>query len=216
MVTNNTYKNYSRQIAKLFCSDQENKILCEASITERLNTFLDDYTYPYFLAKLNSGRQYITNLEQFQNKGFRIVLVDLITGERVTAWWNIEYNLPYYSKLPGKLLSHQFNIISANKTFDQSNASDIRITWNPTKTNYGITFVPVSVPGYTPPGGGGGGYTPPGGGGGGGIQITPNPPNQNPSLPNETNFDLKEFLNNPMVLIGGGLLLFYFLMKDKL
>ncbi len=208
MVTNNTYKNYSRQIAKLFCSDQENKIICEASITERLNTFLDDYTYPYFLAKLNSGRIYITNLENFQNKGFRIVLVDLITGERQTAWWDIEYNMPYYGKLPGKLLRHSYNVISANKLFTQSDATDVRITWNPTKTNYGITFVPVQVPGYTPPGSTPGNNPP-------GIQIVPNPPVQTPSSPVNTEFNFDDLLSNPLVLIGGGVLLF-FLLKDKL
>jgi hypothetical protein len=212
MVTKTTYKNYSNQIAKLFCKDDLNKVLCEASIINRLNNFLDDYTYPYFLAKLNSGRQYIINLEQFQNKGFRIVLTDLITGERQTAWWDIAYNLPYLSKLPGKLLNHQFNIISANKTFTEADKTDYRITWNPLKANYGITFVPSQVPGYNPPGGGGGGYVPPGGGGGGGIQITPGEvPGVN--VPAMSGFDFGELLKNPIVLIGAGLAAYFLLIK---
>ena len=146
MVTNPLYKNYSRQIAKLFCSEDQNKVLCEASIEGRLNTFLDDITYPIFLSKLNSGRQYVTTVEQLQNKGFRIVIVDLITGERATAWWDHSWNLPYLSKIPTIFLSHQFNIISANKTFNDENKYDVRITWNPIKATYGITFVPQQPP----------------------------------------------------------------------
>jgi len=213
MVTNQTYKNYSSQIAALFCDGQENVPLCKASIIQRLNTYLDDYTYPYFLAKLPSGRQYITNLEAFQNKGFRIVITDLITGVRETAWWEIPYNYPYLGKLPGKLLQHQFNIISANKTFTEADKSDYRITFNPIKTSYGITFVPPNVGGGGTPGGGGG--TPGGGTPGGGGQIIPTPAQQQPSMPGETGFDIKTLLENPLVLIGGAVLLF-FLMKDKL
>jgi hypothetical protein len=208
MVTSQLYKSYSTQIAKLFCVNDPNKVLCEASLINRLNTYLDDYTYPYFLAKLNSGRQYITNLEQFQNKGFRIVLTDLITGDRVTAWWEVPYNMPYYGILPGKLLSHQYNIISANKTFNAENKSDIRITHNPVKATYGITFVPSQVPGYNPPQNNPPGNDPPG------IKIIPN---QTPATePTKTglNFDFGEILSNPILLIGGGIAL-YLLLKDK-
>lgn len=209
MVINQTYKNYSSQIAELFCKDQQNKSLCKASLTERLNTFLDDYTYPYFLSKLNSGRTYITNLEAFQNKGFRIVVTDLITGDRATAWWNIDFNYPYLSKLPGILLQHNFNIISANKTFSELNKSDVRITYNPLKPSYGITFVPGSVgQGNGTPGGGVPGGTP----GGGNISITPNQPAANPAV--QSGFDFSSLLSNPAVLIGGGIVL-YLLFKDK-
>jgi hypothetical protein len=213
MVTNSTYKSYSNQIAKHFCKDDPNKILCEAAIINRLNSFLDDYTYPYFLAKLNQGRQYITELQNFQNKGFRIVITDLISGEQVSAWWDIPYNYPYLGQLPGKLLSHNFNIISANKTFNEANKSDVRITWNPTKPTYGITFVPQQVPGYNPPSGGGSTYVPPGSGGGG-VVITPDPVQQVSPSGNE-GFDVGELLKNPIVLIGGAVVL-YFILKEVL
>lgn len=205
MVNSPLYKSYSREIAKLFCKDDSNKVLCEAGIISRLNTYLNDFTYPYFLSKLNSGRQYITQLEAFQNKGFRIVLTDLITGDRSTAWWDIPYNYPYLGQLPGKLLAHQYNIISENKTFTEANKSDVRITHNPTKQTYGLTFVPQQVPGYTPPTGGG---TP----GGGTINITPDPV-QPSMIPSETGFDFTGLLENPIVLIAAGVALF-FLLKD--
>ena len=205
MVTSPLYKSYSREIAKLFCSDQTNKILCEGSIIERLNTFLDDYTYPVFISKINSGRSYITSLEQFQDRGFRIVLIDLISGERVTAWMEIPYNYPYLSKLPGKLLSHQYNIISANKTFNEQNKSDVRITWNPVKPAYGITFIPGSL---TPPG-----SDPiiPGGSVPGGT-ITKTPGQTQMQTPVNNQFNFSEMFSNPIVLVGAGLL-FFFLMK---
>lgn len=211
MVTNPTYKNYSTQIAKLFCKEDTNKILCEAGIIERLNTYLDNNTYPVFLAKLNSGRIYITNAENFKDYGFRIVITDIITGERSTAWWEVPYKYPYLSKIPGKLLQHQFNIISQNKTFSETDKSDIRITWNPIKPAYGITYVPQQVPGYTPPSIIPGGN---GGGGGGQIQIIPT---QKPTTPVQTpdpgGIDFSSLLSNPIVLIGGGLVL-YLLLKD--
>ena len=226
MVTKQLYKTYSTQIAKLFCKDQVNKVLCEAGIAERLNTYLDDSTYPIFLSKLGSGRMYITNLEAFQNKGFRIVLTDLITGEYATAWWTVPYNLPYYSQLKSKLESHKYYIISANKNFDGTNRSDIRITWNSVKPSYEITFVPYVPPGgggsYVPPGGGGS-YVPPGGGGsyvppgGGGLIIQK--PKPDPLLPGSGSapaFDLQgilDFLTNPVVLIIGGVVIFYLIKK---
>jgi hypothetical protein len=216
VVTNSTYKSYSNQIAKLFCKDAQNKILCEATIAERLNSFLDDYTYPFFLAKLGSGRSYATNLEAFQNKGFRVVIIDLITGERETAWWTVIWNMPYYGKLPGVLLSHQYNIISANKTFSADNREDIRITWNPIKPSYGITFIPDTVGqgGNGGNGGGGGGpRVPPAGGGGGTIGLTPPTQTGGSQTQQATGFDFKSLLENPMVLIGAGLLAVYFLMK---
>lgn len=215
MVTNNTYKSYSRQIAKLFCSEQQNKVLCEATIAERLNNFLDDYTYPVFLSKLNSGRMYITNLEAFQNKGFRVVITDLITGEYATAWWTIPYNLPYYGQLANILNSHKFNIISANKTFNEANRSDIRITWNATKPNYEITFVPYTPPGVTP-GSGTPGITP-GSGTPGQIIPTPSQPQLTPGSPGaEPGIDLQGFLDlltNPIVIIVGGVAIYYLMKK---
>jgi len=208
MVTKAQYKNYSAQIAELFCSDQTNKVLCKASITERLNTFLDDSIYPVFLSKLSEGgRVYITNLEQFQNKGFRIVLVDLITGERQTAWWTIPYNLPYYGQLPGKLQSHKYYIISNNKTFNSTNRSEIRITHNPEKLGYNLTFVPVEPPGGIPGG-------TPGGTPGGKIINSPAPniptaPGTAPGTDLFAGFDLTTIL-----LIGGvGLAAWYLLKK---
>lgn len=211
MVTKSIYKTYSNQIAKLFCKDDPNKILCEASIIQRLNTYLDDYTYPYFIAKINSGRIYITNAENFKDYGFRIVITDIITGERSTAWWELPYKYPYLSKIPGKLLQHQFNIISQNKTFTESDKSDIRITWNPLKPAYGITYVPQQVPGYTPPSitpGGGGGT-----GGGGQIQVIPGSNTTPIQTPDPGGIDFGSLLSNPIVLIGGGLVL-YLLLKD--
>ena len=212
MVTNSLYKNYSNQIAKLFCTEQVNKILCEASISERLNTYLDDYTYPIFLSRLAQGRGYITNVEAFQNNGFRVVLIDLITGERVTAWWDIPYSMPYYGKLAGKLLSHKYEIISANKTFSQQNATDIRITWNAIKPSYGITFVPGNV------GTGGGGSSGSGGsgsGGGGGGQITQTGSGQTQAQTQAAGgFNFQEILSNPLILVGVGLA-FYFLLIKK-
>jgi len=207
MVSNSLYKSYCNQIAKLFCVENSNKVLCEASLSSRLIQYLDDATFPYFLAKLESGRQYITNVEQLQNKGFRIVVTDLITGLRQTAWWDHAWNLPYLSKIPSIMLSHQFNIISANKTFDNENWSDFRITHNPIKKNYGITFIPNTPPGYVPPGGGGG-YVPPGGGG----TIIKTPPTQIPATA-ASGFNFEEILNNPIILIGAGLLAIYFIMK---
>lgn len=203
MVTNSTYKNYSTQIAKLFCKEETNKILCEAGIIERLNTYLDNNSYPVFLAKLNSGRTYITNAENFKDYGFRIVITDIITGERSTAWWELPYKYPYLSKIPGKLLQHQFNIISQNKTFSESDKSDYRITWNPLKVNYGINYVPQQVPGYTPPN-----IIP--GGGGGQIQVTPQPatPVQTPDPGG-----IGSIFSNPIVLVGAGVVLFL-LLKD--
>jgi len=169
MLTNNTYKNYSNQIAALFCSESDNKVLCTASVSERLKTFLDDVTFPVFLSKLSEGgRMYITTFEQFQNRGFRIVLVDLITGERTTAWWEVPYNYPYLGILPGKLSSHRYEIISQNKTYNELNKGDVRITYNSLKPGYGITFVPYTPPGVVP-----GGGTPGGGPPGGTIKTTP-------------------------------------------
>lgn len=205
MVTNSTYKSYSTQIAKLFCKESENKILCEAGIIERLNTYLDNNVYPVFLSKLNSGRVYVTNAENFKDYGFRIVVTDIITGDRETAWWEMPYRMPYLSKVPGKLLQHNFNIISSNKTFDDANKNDIRITWNPLKPSYGITFVPQQVPGYTPPS-----ITP--GGGGGQIQITPTPATP-VQTPDPGGIDFGSLLSNPLVLVGAGIVLFL-LLKD--
>ena len=210
MVTNPTYKNYSIQIAKHFCKDDQNKLICEASISNRLNTFLDDYTYPIFLSKLVSGRQYITGLEAFKDYGFRIVITDLITGVRETAWWEIPFKYPYLGKLPGKLLQHQYNIISANKTFSDENKEDLRITHNPIKQSYGVTFIPAQPPGYVPPGGGGS-YVPPGGGGN--IIPTPLPPSNVPNVPAASGFDIKSLLENPMVLIGIGVAAYFLLIK---
>lgn len=209
MVTNQVFKNYSNQIAELFCSDSENKVLCMASVSNRLNTFLDDSIYPVFLSKLSEGgRFYITNLENFQNKGFRIVIVDLISGERQTAWWTIEYNYPYLSKLPAKLQSHKYYIISKNKTFNESDKSEIRITYNPEKPGYNIAFVPSQIP----PGGGGSppinlppGNFPPG-------NIIPKsqvPTDQKEDLIPEFDLDFKT-----IALIGlGGFLIYKFVIK---
>lgn len=208
MVTNQTFKSYSSQIAELFCKDSTNKVLCKASVSERLNTFLNDAIYPIFLSKLSEGgRVYITSLESFQNKGFRIVLVDLITGERQTAWWEVPNNMPYYGILPAKLQSHKYYIISENKTFSAANGSDIRITHNPIKPGYELTFVP-----YTPPGGTPGGGTPGGNGTPGGQIInTPAPMQPVSTVPGTEIFpgvDLKTIL-----LIGGAGLAAWFLLK---
>ena len=207
MVTNSTYKSYSNQIAELFCKESNNKTLCKAGIIERLNTYLDNNVYPIFLSKLNTGRTYITNAEAFKDYGFRIVITDIITGERQTAWWEIPYRMPYLSKIPNKLLNHQYNIISDNKTFTSENKSDYRITWNPLKPTYGINYVPNQVPGYTPP------NVVPGGGGGGQIQITPTP-SQPVNTPDPGGIDFGSLLSNPILLVGAGLVLFL-LMKDK-
>ena len=214
MVTNPTYKSYSAQIAKLFCKEQTNRILCEASVVERLNNYLDDTTYPVFLSKLSTGgRMYITNIESLENKGFRIVIVDLITGVRETAWWVVSWNMPYYGQLASVLLSHQFNIISSNKTFDKTNSGNIRITWNPIKPAYGIIFVPSEPPGSNidPPSGGsgGGGYPAPGGGG----QIIQTPPQANAPLAPAGGFDIGGLLENPLLI--GALALGLFLMLKK-
>ena len=208
VVTNSTYKSYSNQIAELFCKESNNKTLCKAGIIERLNTYLNNNVYPIFLSKLNTGRTYITNAEAFKDYGFRIVITDIITGERQTAWWEIPYRMPYLSKLPGKLLQHQYNIISDNKTFTSENKSDYRITWNPLKPTYGINYVPNQVPGYTPPN-----IIPGGGGGGGQIQITPQPVQQTP-VQTKSSFDFGGLLSDPIVLIGAGLVLFL-LLKDR-
>jgi len=211
MVTNSLYKSYSSQIAKLFCKDQGNKVLCEAGIEERLNTFLDDSTYPYFLAKLSSGRQYISNVESLQNKGFRFVVTDLITGLRETGWFEHSYNLPYYSKIPTIILSHKYNIISGNKTYSNENWSDNRITWNPVKESYGITFVPGNV---GTGGGGSGGSGGPGGGGegGGSIGITTTG-GAGTGTGAGAGFDIQSLISNPLILVGVGLAVYFLLIK---
>lgn len=210
MITNALYKNYCNQIAKLFCVDEANKVLCEASTAERLKNTFDDNSFSLFLANISYGRVYegyFKNYRVDQNTQRRYVdlfLTDIITGITIKLTWNWLMSGNFFQQLKNALSANNYEITFGNKVFDQGNYMEKRIYYNKFKPSYGITFVPGSV-------GGGGTAVPPAGGGGTVIKT----PDQTVQAPVTSQFDLSGLLSNPIFLIGGGIVLFL-LIKNKL
>lgn len=211
MITNAIYKNYCNQIAELFCTDQLNKTLCKTSIAQRLiNEFTDD-GFSKFLGVLTTGKTYQVEVKNYRliansNKRYvDIYFTDVITGNIIKKTWNWSASGNFYQQLSDAFKFYNYNLIQGSNVFDQGNYQQIRIFNNPLEASYGVSFVQGSVPG---------GST---GNQGNGTGQTPNfQPTQQPVQQTElvkSGFDLNGIFDNPILLIGVGVLAFFILMK---
>lgn len=227
MLINQTYKNYAAQIADIFC---EGSIpLCVTSVKQRIIKYFTDETFENsFLPNLDTGRFYYLKLTHLpSSEGFikwnlsgkdivngkpYSVTIDGIPGDKrndtnwvmnhMNSWWasqNLNLRMFFLGTVPG------FYIIQING-----------------QTPYGIVYVPGTVGGGSGGSGGSGSGDCPSGqvwfGGkcvpsGGRIKVPGGIPLPE-SEPIAAGFDVGTILSNPMVLIGGAALLFFYFMND--
>lgn len=209
MILNPVYKNYAKQIGELFCD--EGDVLCVENVKSRIIVNLTNGIFQnYFLPQLDKSRFYAYTSRdmhhlwhtgyEFTAKGFDIVTNRAVTHE--------------FHRVPPNILNNAealYNSVPHYNYLGKVNGNIIveRLRGTP----YGFFFIPSSIPG------GGGGYQGGGGGGGNGGTITKKPPVINfPPLPVkepvEAGFDLAGIIDNPIILIGGAALLFFYVMKN--
>lgn len=208
MITDFNLKKYCDQIASIFCKDSGNKIICTATISERLKNVFSNEGFINFLSRLDFGRCYESTFKNYrvdQNKNRRyidLVLIDVITGEQKQVTWNWSMTGDFYLQLKNALSFYSYDVIQGSPVFDAGNYQSKRILYKRNDPSYGIVFVPANVDptGKTP-----GNNTPPG-------NITPTPPV--PTTPPiqpaglSPDFDLQTIL-----LIGGIGFAAWYLMK---
>lgn len=229
MITHFPYKKNVNEIAALFCVNATNPDVCKAGIVERMLNAFTNNTFKHFLANMNVGRYYqnkfnfstwkiIPNTDG-KKKTIEIRIVDVVTGNsRNELWeyWNNDPNLNtadlnwMLNNRGWQLIDPEFppspqppNVIETPK---------LCYSWN--EPGYGISYVPGSVGqtgGSGGTNGGSGGQTGGQNGGSGGQIVTT--PAQTPSSPVASGFDIKSLVENPMVLIGVGLVAVYLIMK---
>ena len=215
MITNPQYKLMAGQIAKLFCTTD---IICTAAMRQRIITNFNNGSFETFLTNIQYGRFYILKYSNWRvhnnhcrNMAITANLTDAITGEAITEEWyydneNCGDKQWYFQDLNHLLTRYGNTLIDApiaNVTTPE--IVKPRLIYNENKPGYGIT--------YSPPSAGGGG----GGGGGGGITPKPKqpqpPPQTLPTIPEPGGFDFGGLLKNPIVLIGGAVVLFLLMKK---
>lgn len=211
MITNVPYKLIAGQIAKIFCSTDT---ICAASTKERIITNFNNETFAIFLQNIQYGRFLILRYSNWRakthcrNMVINVTLTDAITGEIKTGFWeydndNCQEKQYYYPNLNTLISRNGYQLIDPpikDKTIYE--ITKPRLIYNKNAKSYGITYTPPEP-----------------GGGGGGVVIKPpvTPPVNQPSEPTQTpnNFDVKSLLENPIILIGGAIVL-YMLIKDKI
>lgn len=216
MIINPQYKLIANQIAKLFCNTD---VICQGAVRQRIYSNFDDQSFEFFLQNIEVGRFYLLRYSnwrvhnnQCRKMAITANLTDAITGEIITDEWyydnaNCNEKQWYYPDLNNLMKKNNRTVLSPliqNKTTTE--ITKVRLIYSPNKPSYGIT--------YTPP-------VPGGGGSGGGVQITPpkgsppagSPPASIPDMPIQSGFDIKGLFENPIVLIGVGLLAVYLIMK---
>ena len=213
MITNNDYKILAKQIAVLFCEDQQNKTLCESSVEERILSSFNDISFKYFLEHILRGRFYMLQLRNWHTGSncrelwIDVYYKDVITGSETQSAWHYTAqdcgSKQYYYPDLNYLIRKSYTLIDPPIT--SKNNSDVtrpRLVYSPGAPSYNIVFV-TQTPGGSP--------APPK------ITIAPDPGGSvMPSAPQvkTTGGGIIEFLLSNPLLIAGGALGIYLIYKS--
>ena len=226
MLTKNQNIVYARQIAELFC--ESGGALCIASVKNRIvNGFNDAIFENKFLPGLDTAiYRAVTGTFKISSPGYvkfvatttdivngkkKDMLIDGIPGNKVGNWtWIIGHLNDYYRQVAPNLHASHLGIVNNKLIWAIDGVS----------SPYGIVFVPGSVGSGT-----GSGTCPEGqvwfGGkcvssNGGGIIVDPGDPaiGMDPVIQQEVESDFTGIFSNPLVLIAGVGLVFFYLMNE--
>lgn len=211
MINNIQYKIFALQIARLFCADSQNKSICETSIKTKIINAFNDSTFEHFLEHLQQGRYYLLKYSNWHSDAndcrsmkVDVRLTDVITGNVVNGYWHYtavdcgskQYLISDLNYLPGRNGYTLLDDPIMTKT--NSDITKERLVYNSKAQPYGITYVPSSgqqqgqiIPSQ-------------------GTLLTVPEPNMQVK---QNGFDIKSLFDNPILLIGVGILAFFFLVK---
>lgn len=207
MITDKKLLKIVDEIASLYCEYDE---ICRGTLTERIRNNFNNIQFAIFISNSLKGRFYFLKYSNWRvGNSCRKMLIDVkltdaITNEIKTGYWfydNVNCTDLQYNYLDLNTLINRYGYVLYDEPIRSKNNSDItkqRLIYNSTAKPYGFTYIPV-----TP-------------GGGSGVTLTPptqTPPEQIPNVPNSNSFDIKNLLENPIVLIGIGLAAYLLLIK---
>jgi len=205
MINNPAYKNYSGQIANIFCNGNT---ICGAGVKQRIIANFNDDSFESWLQNLSRGKVYLGQIKNYrmtnQARYYDFVTEDVLSADVKTipmtagANWSSQQ---FLEGIPNNLNYKGYQIIGGKNYFSSDDLGEKRLYYAPNAGSYGITFNPSSVPG-----------------GGGTIAVQPTPPVTTPggepgSEPKQAgglpNIDIVSLLSNPIVMIGIGVAIYY-------